>query len=161
MEKMKEVEMTKEEYIKECKKWEEYIELSKEYYEKREKISRSVSDYGETVVDLFLDLLEKSYGWDGFNPIQFGPFTKIYSSKQLKDPNFILPGHTCSYAGLKEAVDQNLPYNFGKLVKSKELLEQIYGRVIGFGYDSSDYYVLIENEEGVGSINMLLNFEYI
>lgn len=36
MEKMKEVEMTKE-----------------EYYEKREKISRSVSDYGETVVDFF------------------------------------------------------------------------------------------------------------
>lgn len=144
MEKMKEVEMTKE-----------------EYYEKREKISRSVSDYGETVVDFFWTSQKKSYGWDGFNPIQFGPFTKIYSSKQLKDPNFILPRYTCSYAGLKEAVDQNLPYNFGKLVKIKKLLKQIYGRIIGFGYDSSDYYVLIENEEGVGSINMLLNFEYI
>ena len=152
--------MEKELYNKYIKEWEEYSERSKEYYKKRKAIIDKYRDSDESLwkkEDKELDDLEKEYGWDGFNPYQFGPWTVIDDSKDLKDPNFKLPGYNKSYSELKNA-PKDLPNWFG-LVAECVLSNNNRGIIVGYGYDATDDYLVIKKSDGERS-TIIMNSHY-
>lgn len=151
------MKMTKEEYNEYCKEWDEYFKLKDEYIKKKLEILRNDKIDDETK-NVLVDILKEEYGWDALNPKQFGPFTKIFSREELEDSEFILPGLDKCYMKLKNT-DKDLPKHLGDMVK--DYFGEIH-KVMGFGYDATDYYILTEKENGEkGSIIMNSHYQYI
>lgn len=101
---------------------------------------------------------EKYYGRKRFTPEYFGPWTEIRDPEDLRNPEFILPGHDKSYLKTVVAKD-NVPDIWGKIARDCYFPERC-GKVVGFGYDYGDYYLIIEQSDGTES-TILMNSHYI
>ena len=130
--------METKEYERLCERWEEWKKRETVYWNKRREYIRTGKEY-------LLDKLDKDYGHDGFNSLQFGPHTIIDNPADLLNPNFILPGVNLPFCQLKNT-DQNIPLYFGKTLCSE--LMKCEGIVTGYSYDSSDDYIRIRLENG-------------
>lgn len=153
--------MGEDEYREECRKWDEFIELRENFYSTRQKIY-SDNRLNEEVKDLANSIVEIQYGWNEFNPTQFGPYTKIYSKDDLLDRNFKLPGINKSFLDLPEdSVDIELPQMFGKYIVREDVVEEYTNQVvIGFGYDATDYYIICSSDNFGGEISINMNLPH-
>ena len=126
--------MKKEVYDKYCRDWKRWKENKVEYYNKLEELRKNPN---ATKKD-FIKLRER-YGYTD----SIGPWTVIDDPKDLLDPNFILPGFDKCFLDI-ENTDMNIPYYFGRRAKDGE----VEGVVVGYGYDSGDDYLVIEDDSG-------------
>ena len=80
--------MEKELYKHYVKAWEEYNKKSLEYYDKRlEIIKKYKNSESFEEEEKELNILEKEYGWDGFNPYQFGPIGRSQDDQETVNLN--------------------------------------------------------------------------
>lgn len=144
--------MEKDKYNELVKRWEDWKTWESEYLEKRINIIREYRD-DEDLQYKKVRELEEQYNANDFNQI-FGPWTTIYDKEDLLDRNFILPGLDSCFLDLND-IDQNEIINsFGKNIW--DYFGEHKGVVIGFGYDSGDYYLLSRDLSGKNySINLL------
>ena len=158
------METPKEIYDEYCEEWEKYRANKKEFLSKRATILLN-PDLSEDIQDELVRLLEEEYGWDS---LDFGPFTKIYSSKDLQDPEFLLPGMGKPYLHLSN-VDKYIPESFGKYVRTafRKTIPFEVDRdecvICGIGYDDGDFYILLRHpiSEKETSINLNTRYEIL
>ena len=141
--------METKEYNKYVEKWEKYWKREEEYYEKRAEYIREDKDY-------LIPALDKRYGHDNLNSLQFGPFTVIRNQADLLNHNFILPGYDYPFCQ-RLNTDPKIPLYFGKKLWSE--LEECGGIVIGYAYDAYDDYIQIRLDTGMVK-NILVNSIY-
>lgn len=150
--------MEKELYKQYVKAWEEYKERSSEYYEKRlEIIKKYKNNESFDEEEKELNILKKEYGWDGFNPYQFGPWTVIEDPQDLRNSEFKLPGLNKAYCESNHYI-KDLPNWFG-LIAEDDLSENNKGIIIGYGYDATDDYLVIKKSDGKTS-TIIMNSHY-
>lgn len=128
-------------YQEYLKKWDTWLKDEEAYFKKKKQLVARNAPKKE------FDKLDKFYGHDGFNTRQFGPWTVIYDKEDLLNPEFILPGGNKSFCQLKNT-DQNIPSYWGKRIFD-EHRNEIVGRVIGYGYDSGDDYIIARDDNDV------------
>ena len=145
--------MKKEEYDRYVERWNKYWEREKIYWETRRKWVKEEDKHSEAE----FERLDKDFGHDGFNALQFGPYTIIEDPADLLNPAFILPGFNIPFCEMKNT-DHNIPSYFGKTLKS-ELTGEV-GTVVAYGYDSHDDYIIIEMEDGKKS-SIIVNSHYV
>ena len=150
--------MEKELYKQYVKDWEEYKERSSEYYEKRlEIIKKYKNSESFEEEEKELNILKKEYGWDGFNPYQFGPWTIIDDPQDLRNSEFKLPGLNKAYCESNHYIE-DLPNWFG-LIAEDDLSKNNKGIIIGYGYDATDDYLVIKKSDGETS-TIIMNSRY-
>ena len=148
-------------YDEYCRRWEEYKKNKNEFLFKRMEIL-SNSNISENIRDELVELLEEEYAWNSHN---FGPFTKIYSSKDLQDPKFLLPGIEKPYLHLGN-VDKNIPESFGKHVRTafpKTIpfeVDRDECVICGIGYDDGDFYILLKHPISNKETTVNMNTSY-
>lgn len=138
--------MEKETYDKLVNDWAIYWSNENDFSLQRKIILQS--HLGDLEVDA-LKRLENFFGHNGFNPRQFGPWTEIYDKEDLLDDSFLLPGFNKSFSAMFNS-DKNIPNYWGKYI-AEESGGSNFGEVIGFGYDATEDYILIKQENGLKS----------
>lgn len=150
--------MKKEVYDKYVEAWDTWRKRTDEYFKKRTEIIRDKTLSDESQEKL-LDILAENFGRGGFTAEYFGPWTEIRDVADLLDPEFILPGIGKSYSELQIAKD-DIPGNWGKIARDCYEPSTRYGRIIGLGYDSGDYYLIVENPNTGEESTILMNTHY-
>lgn len=150
---MEKERMTSEKYEENCRIWNEYYQVKTNYLNKRAELSKLSSS--KTLIEDLYSLLKITY-WENanFEFDYFGPTTEIWSPEDLKDEKFILPGIGKSYNNLK--LDRNLPDSFGKFIYNDDIRGKNYclGKIVGFSYDNSDFYIIVEKDNIIDVIDM-------
>jgi len=148
--------MDKKVYDTYVAQWDSWRKRTEEYYRKRVRIIKdeSLSDEDQSKL---LEVLDKNYDRQGFTSEYFGPWTEIRDREDLMNPKFILPGIGKNYS---ETIisKENIPENWGKIAQDCYSPEN-RGKIIGLGYDSGDYYLIIEKSNGQES-TILMNSHY-
>lgn len=134
--------MDSEKYRKYCIECEDWFKKEEEFYAKMKAIHDSSLPNDKK--EKRQERIRKKYGKDG-NSFDFGPWVEIYDPKDLLDPNFILPGHKCSFLNLSNT-DHDIPSYFGKYIISE--FPDYYGKVIGYAYDMGDDYIIALHPSG-------------
>lgn len=150
-------DMKKEIYDKYVKAWDTWIKRTNEYFQKRTEIIKDKT-LSEESQEKLLNTLAENFGRSGFTAEYFGPWTEIRDVADLLNPEFILPGIGKSYSELQIAKD-NIPENWGKIARDCYDSRR-YGKIIGLGYDSGDYYLIIENPDTGEESTILMNTHY-
>ena len=149
-------DMEKEVYDNYIKEWKSWREKTDQYYSKRVQIIRDDSLSSEEQSEL-LDSLMIEYGRKGFSSEYFGPWTEIRDREDLENPEFILPGKEKCYKDTIVA-DKDVPGVWGKIAQCCFEPDN-KGRIVGLGYDSGDYYLIIKKDDGSES-TILMNSHY-
>lgn len=149
--------MKKELYDEYVKAWDIWKKRTNEYFQKRVEIIKNKTLSEESQSKL-LDTLAENFNRKGFTEEYFGPWTEIRDVTDLLNPDFILPGIGKNYSELQIAKD-DVPGNWGKIARDCYDPER-YGKIIGLGYDSGDYYLIIENPDTGEESTILMNTKY-
>lgn len=148
--------MEKEIYSNYVEAWDSWEKRTDEYISKRIQIIRDDSLSPDEQSEL-LDSLMIEYGRKGFSSECFGPWTEIRDREDLENPEFILPGKGKSYKDTIVA-DKDVPGVWGKIAQCCFKPDN-RGRIVGLGYDSGDYYLIIKKDDGTES-TILMNSHY-
>jgi hypothetical protein len=149
--------MKKELYDEYVKAWDIWKKRTDEYFQKRVEIIKDKTLSEESQSKL-LDTLAENFDRKGFTEEYFGPWTEIRDVTDLLNPDFILPGIGKNYSELQIAKD-DVPGNWGKIARDCYDPKR-YGKIIGLGYDSGDYYLIIKNPDTGEESTILMNTKY-
>lgn len=138
------------------KEWEDWDKRRSEYFKKRIDVIKKYK-FDEDLQEKKVKELEEQYNANDLNEI-FGPWTTIYEKEDLVNRDFILPGLNKCFLELDGIDHDEVVNSFGKNIWDYQGVHK--GIVIGFGYDSGDYYLLSEDQFGKKySINLLERYK--
>lgn len=127
-----------------CLRWKKYQEIQEAYKRELDKWDNDTSAFNTPIE------IRKALGIEDFGELDSGPFTIFYKEdiEDLKNPKFILPGMGKSFLELSLWGENE---KFIKDIETESYywcnLTGEFGKIVGFGYDDSDYYYVIRPKD--------------
>lgn len=136
--------MTRKEYIKEVGRWKRWKRAIDSYNKAEMKWWKANPNATAEEYNTFMYKMK-------YTEIYWGPTTIIRDPGDLLNPQFILPGEDKPFLSLNTS-GEKIPLSFGKTVVQEFgttlLLDHVEGKLVGFAYNASDYYLVVRDKDG-------------